>query len=182
VLDDVGRPAEADISPVLHQDPYDLRLSIASIIHWADNRDLRLQAMGKIAFPVSDVFMFLVVNQLAYRGALRPTDLASTLGTGRANISKIVRRLETIGLVSRVPSPSDERSVLVALTATGRVYGEQIMRIAEDNLQEVIGGWDDQEVETLRRLVARFACHAIAEVTLRSPALRPPAEGRAAHQ
>jgi DNA-binding MarR family transcriptional regulator len=170
----VGRPSGPDISPVLSQDPYDLRLSIASIIHWADSRDLRLQVMDKIAFPVGDVFMFLVVNQLAYRGALRPTDLASTLGTGRANVSKIVGRLETIGLVSRVPSPADERSVLVALTAAGRAYGERIMRVAQDNLLEVIAGWDDQDVETLRRLVARFARQAIAEVTLRSPALHPP--------
>jgi DNA-binding MarR family transcriptional regulator len=163
--------AGIDISPVLEQDPLDLRLSISSIVHWADSRDLRLRVMREIAFPVDDVPMFLVVNQLSYRGALRPTDLAATLGTGAANISKIVRRLEDVGLVSRVPSPIDERSVLVALTETGRAVGEKIMLASERQTREIIADWDDQEIETLRRLVARFARQAIAEVASRSPAL-----------
>ena len=160
-----------DIAPVLEQDPFDLRLSISSIVHWADSRELRMQVMREIAFPVDDVFMFLVVNQLSYRGALRPTDLAGALGTGAANVSKIVRRLEDAGLVARVPSPVDERSVLVALTGPGRAIGEKIMLAAERRMQEIIGDWDEQEIETLRRIVARFARQAIAEVASRSPAL-----------
>jgi DNA-binding MarR family transcriptional regulator len=170
------RPGTADVSPVLAQDPHDLRLSIASIIHWADSRDLRLDVMATIGFPVDDIGMFLVVNQIAYRGALRPTDLASTLGTGKANVSKIVGRLEDIGLVARVPSPTDDRSVLVALTAEGRAFGEKIMDVAEDHLQQAVAGWDDADIEALRQVVARFAERAIAEVALRSPVLRRPPE------
>ena len=163
--------AGIDISPVLEQDPLDLRLSISSIVHWADSREVRLRVMREIAFPVDDIPMFLVVNQLSYRGALRPTDLAATLGTGAANVSKIVRRLEGIGLVLRVPSPVDERSVLVALTESGRAVGERIMLAAERQMLETVADWDDQEVETLRRVVARFARQAIADVASRSPAL-----------
>jgi DNA-binding MarR family transcriptional regulator len=157
---------DPDLSPVIEQDPFDLRLSIASIVHWADSRDVRLRVMEQIAFPVDDIPMFVVVNQLAYRGALRPTDLAATLGTGKANISKIVRRLEEIGLVERVPSPRDERSVLVALTREGRRLGERIMEVAQAQLDEVTLGWDPQEVETLRRAVARFARQAFAGLSM----------------
>ena len=157
---------DPDLSPVIEQDPFDLRLSIASIVHWADSRDVRVRVMEKIGFPVDDIPMFVVVNQLAYRGALRPTDLAATLGTGKANISKIVRRLEEIGLVERVPSPSDERSVLVALTRDGRALGERIMEVAQAQLDEVTLGWDPQEVETLRRAVARFARQAFAGLSM----------------
>ncbi|HLI01262.1 MAG TPA: MarR family winged helix-turn-helix transcriptional regulator [Acidimicrobiales bacterium] len=162
-----------DISPVLPQDPMDLRLSIASIVHWADSREVRVGMMSRIGFPVDDIPMFLVVNQLAYRGALRPTDLAATLGTGKANISKIVLRLERIDLVRRLPSPADDRSVLIALTPAGRVLGERIMESVQQHLAEVIVGWDEDEIETLRRLLARFSRHAIAEIALRSPALAP---------
>lgn len=162
---------DPDLSPVIEQDPLDLRLSIASIVHWADSRDVRVRVMEQIGFPVDDIPMFVVVNQLAYRGALRPTDLATTLGTGKANISKIVRRLEEIGLVERVPSPRDERSVLVALTAAGRELGERIMAVAQAQVDEVTLGWDPQEVENLRRYVARFARHAFAGLSM-TPGLR----------
>ncbi|WOF23754.1 MarR family transcriptional regulator [Microbacterium betulae] len=162
---------EIDISPVVEQDPLDLRISVAAIIHWADSREVRLQVMRKVDFPVDDVAMFVVVNQLAYRGALRPTDLASTLGTGKANVSKIVQRSEDVGLVVRVPSRSDERSVLVALTPAGRAIGERIMDAAEEQYRATVAGWDDQEIETLRRYFSRFAREAMAEMASRSPAI-----------
>ncbi|MFK4761779.1 MarR family winged helix-turn-helix transcriptional regulator [Microbacterium sp. ZW T5_45] len=163
-----------DISPVFDQDPLDLRLTVASIIHWADSREVREQTMAKVGFPFDDIPMFLVVNQLCYRGALRPTDLASTLGTGKANMSKIVRRLEDAGLVARVASQIDERSILVALTADGRAIGERIVQASDEHYRSVTDGWSDEDVDTLRRLLGRFARHAVVELAHRSPALMPP--------
>ena len=128
--------------------------------------------MKQIDFPVDDIPMFVVVNQLAYRGALRPTDLASTLGTGKANISKIVRRLEEIDLVRRVPAPGDDRSVLVALTPTGRMLGERIMAAAEAQVAEVVAGLDEEELLALRRAIARFARLAFTELDMRVAAAR----------
>jgi len=160
-----------DISPVFDLDPLDLRLTITSIIHWADSREVREETMRRIRFPVDDIPMFLVVNQLTYRGALRPTDLASTLGTGKANMSKIVRRLEDAGLVMRVASETDERSILVALTAAGREIGQRIVQAADDHYQAVIAGWSAQDVAELQRLLGRFARQAVLEMAYRSPAL-----------
>lgn len=148
-----------------------MRLSLASVVHWADSREVREWFMQRVAFPTSDVLAFLVVNQLAYRGALRPTDLASTLGTGRANVTKIVARLEPLGLVTRVPSPVDERSVLVALTAAGREMGARILAVAEDHFRTAVEGWPDDEIETLRRVMARFSRTAMAAIAERSPML-----------
>ena len=166
--------SKADISPVFDQDPLDLRLTVASIVHWADSRDVREEAMRRIRFPVDDMPMFLVVNQLSYRGALRPTDLASTLGTGKANMSKIVRRLEDAGLVTRVASETDERSILIALTSAGRAIGERIVANAERNYRAATEGWSAEDVAQLQRLVGRFARQAMQELATRSPALSPP--------
>lgn len=149
----------------------DIRLSLASVVHWADSREVREYFMQRVAFPTPDVLAFLVVNQLAYRGALRPTDLASTLGTGRANVTKIVGRLETLGLVARTPSPTDERSVLVALTPDGRAMGAQILDVAEEHFRSAVEGWPDDEIETLRRVMARFSRNAVAAIAERSPML-----------
>ncbi|HOA26645.1 MAG TPA: MarR family transcriptional regulator [Arachnia sp.] len=164
-MSDAARP---DLSPILTEDPLDMRLTLASIIHWADSREVREGVMAKVRFPADDVQMFLVVNQLAYRGALRPTDLSSVLGTGKANITKIVGRLEEIGLALRIPSDRDERSVLVALTPLGREMGQRIMAVAGESFSAALDGWSGEDVETLRRLLGRFARQAMRELAYRA--------------
>jgi len=146
-----------DLSPVLDPDPLDLRVSLASIVHWADSHELRVRLMKDVDFPVDDLSMFLTVNQLSYRGAMRPTDLALILGTGKANMSKIARRLEDAGLVVRVPTTDDERSVLLTLTATGREIGERIMRQAQATLDAALADWRPEEIQVLREMLARLA-------------------------
>ncbi|MHC5560885.1 MarR family winged helix-turn-helix transcriptional regulator [Kocuria sp. U4B] len=155
-MENTARRTDVTYSSLLPPDPLDLSRSMTSIIHWADSREVRLQIMAAVKFPFDDIPMFLVVNQLAYRGALRPTDLASVLGTTKANISKIVQKLETAGLVARVPSPNDERSVLVGLTPAGREIGLRIVDLAAAKMNELLSTWAPEDVETFRRLCARF--------------------------
>ncbi|NQX10330.1 MarR family transcriptional regulator [Microbacteriaceae bacterium VKM Ac-2855] len=163
-----------DISPVIDLDPLDLRRTFGSIINWADSREVREETARRVGFPVDDMPMFLVVNQLTYRGALRPTDLASTLGTGKANMSKIVRRLEDAELVTRVASPTDDRSVLVTLTPAGREIGLRILETAERSYRAVIEGWPQDDVAALQRLLGRFARQAVMEMAYRSPGMHAP--------
>lgn len=153
---------EADLAPILASDPLDLRISLASIVHWADSHEVRVQLMRDVAFPVEDLPMFLVVNQLAHRGAMRPTDIALVLGTGKANLSKIAHRLSAAGLVSRVRSAEDERSVLLVLTPSGRQIGVRIMTQLRQNLDAVLASWSPADVADLQRLLARLALGAIS--------------------
>ncbi|GAA5200943.1 MarR family winged helix-turn-helix transcriptional regulator [Microbacterium jejuense] len=154
---DVDSDASADLSAVIGGDPLDLRLSLASIVHWADSTAVRRDVMAKVAFPIDDMGMFLVVNQLSYNGAMRPVELSLALGMTATNMSKIVGRLVQAGLVVRVPAPDDDRGVLVALTDDGRVIGERIMAVAEANLRLVLSDWSPDEVADLRRTMARLA-------------------------
>ena len=161
-----GAPVDltpVDLAPVLAPDPLDLRVTLASIVHWADSRDVRVRVMRSVEFPVDDLAMFLVVNQLAHRGALRPTDLSVALGTGKANLSKIARRLEQAGLVVRVPSAADERSVLLSLTEAGRAIGVRIMEHLQQTMDAVLADWPAEEVAALRRVLARLARDAIED-------------------
>ena len=156
-----------DLSPVLHPDPLDLRVSLAAIVHWADSHELRVRLMKDVGFPVDDLQMFLTVNQLSYRGAMRPTDLALALGTGKANLSKIANRLQAAGLAERVRATDDERSTLLALTPSGRAIGERIMRHAKDALEAIVAGWSPDDLATLRTMLARLARDTIGERWLR---------------
>lgn len=108
---------------MLDAEPDDLRLSLTSIVHWADSTPVRREVMEAVAFPHEDMGMFLVVNQLTYTGAMRPAELVQVLGGTPTNMSKIVGRLVEAGLVVRVAAPDDDRGVLVALTEGGREIG-----------------------------------------------------------
>ena len=152
---------EVDLRPVIDPDPFDVRVALAGIVHWADSQQVRQRMMTAIDFPVADMSMFLVVNQLTYRGATRPSVLAEALGTGRANLTKIANRLQDIGLVVRVPAPDDERSVLLALTASGRDYGERISAQLREDLDAVLAHWSAKDVDALRRVLARLRHDAI---------------------
>ncbi|HEY9307322.1 MAG TPA: MarR family transcriptional regulator [Microbacterium sp.] len=154
---DVDPDASADLSPVIGADPLDLRLSLASIVHWADSTVVRREVMARVAFPIDDIGMFLVVNQLSYNGAMRPVDLSLALGMTPTNMSKIVGRLVQAGLTVRVAAPDDDRGVLVALTDEGRRIGQRIMATAETNMRALLSDWSPAEIEDLRRMMARLA-------------------------
>lgn len=161
--------ADVELASLLPPDPLDVRRSVTSLVHWADSREVRLQVMEAIEFPFDDIPMFLIVNQLAYRGALRPTDLASVLGTTKANISKIVRKLEQHDLVARVDSPYDERSVLVALTPSGREIGQRIVSGAAEKFSDTFATWAPDAVEEFRRLLAQFTRSALLQLPQPTP-------------
>ena len=160
----------ADLSPVIPPDPLDLRVSVSSIVHWADSHDVRRRLMTEVGFPIDDMAMFLVVNRLGYHGAMRPSELASALGTGRANLTKITHRLHDAGLVVRVPAPGDDRGVLVALTPAGRSIGQRIMAYNERTFRAALAHWDAADLEALRRLLARLAVETVPELRDRSGA------------
>jgi DNA-binding MarR family transcriptional regulator len=149
---------------VIEIDPLDLRISVSSIVHWADSHEVRRRVMASVGFPIDDMAMFLVVNQLSYRGAMKPSALASALGTGRANVTKITNRLVSAGLVARVPAVDDDRSVLVALTPAGREIGERIMAHAAGTFENALTGWDAADVAILQRMLARLASETVPEL------------------
>jgi DNA-binding MarR family transcriptional regulator len=166
-------PSDAvDLSPVIEPDPLDPRVSLSSIVHWADSHAVRLRVMKAVDFPVDDVFMFLIVNQLSYRGAMRPSELALILGTGRANLTKIAHRLHDAGLIVRVGAPSDERSVLLALTPAGREIGERIMAHGRQTFESLVADWSDEDVATLKQMLGRLARHAMWELDIGAAMVR----------
>ncbi|MHC5560887.1 MarR family winged helix-turn-helix transcriptional regulator [Kocuria sp. U4B] len=147
-------------------------MSLTLIIHHADSEAQRRDVMASIQFPTDDVQMFLVVNALTYHGAMRPTDVATMLGTGRANLSKIAQRLVEAGLVERLPDEEDGRSTLLALRPLGRAYGERIVARNEQFINDLLVEWSDDEARTLKRMLARLSRQWVAS-TQRSRPLRP---------
>ena len=87
---------------------------------------------------------FMALRRLADAGApVSLSGLADKQGCVRSNITQLIDRLETDGLVKRMPDPNDRRAVLATLTplgadrlAAGRaaiesVQAELVSRMAE---------------------------------------------------
>lgn len=74
---------------------------------------------------------FDVISTLRRSGApyrLAPTDLYRALMISSGGLTHRLNRLEKAGLVARVPSDEDRRSVLVQLTGEGRSRAEEAFR------------------------------------------------------
>lgn len=154
---------EVDCLPLVSNDPEDLLVNLEAMVRWADSARMRREIMAAIDFPIDDVSAFLTLNQLVYRGATRPTDIADALGIGRPNVSRIAQRLVEEGLIVRVADPQDERGILLALSADGRVYAQRIAAIAEGRVRAALRTWTPAEAAQLSALFARFVRSTLAD-------------------
>jgi DNA-binding MarR family transcriptional regulator len=144
--------------PILGADGPDLSSALQAIVTWGTSSAFRERLLRTSDFPIpGDLPAFLLVNQLTYRGAARPTDLADAIQTGRSNVSKIVRRLEEVGLVERAPDPRDDRAVIVLLTDAGRAASRRIVSSALAEFGGALDDWSQDDIDELERLLVRLA-------------------------
>ncbi len=135
-----------------------LSAALASFAVWANSTSNRRELMVSTNFPLpDDLAAFLLLNQLVYRGAARPTDLADAVEVSTSHVSKVVTRLEDAGLVLRAPDPGDNRAVVVGLTDEGRKVGDRIVAGVDAYFAQLFHEWTDRDREELSRLVVKLA-------------------------
>ena len=88
----------------------------------------------------------------------RPTmnELARLLSLDKSSVTGLVDRAERRGLVARIPSPADRRSVLVALTREGRSLVARTARSFESDVTAILERLPAGERVTLATLVSRL--------------------------
>lgn len=84
-------------------------------------------------------------------------DLAEFLALDPSQIVPLIDGLESGGLVSRVPDPSDRRSKVIVATAAGRKLYAQARKITKQNEDETLEALSPQERLQLRDLLSRVA-------------------------
>jgi MarR family transcriptional regulator, organic hydroperoxide resistance regulator len=99
----------------------------------------------------------VLVLTLVERGPTSVSQLAGLLGVEVPTVTKMVRRVEAVGLVERRPDPADGRVVLVALTPAGEALRPEL-----DERWARLGDWvvddlSEEERTTLRELLDRAA-------------------------
>lgn len=100
----------------------------------------------------------------------RPTVLAEKIGITPQAVAQLVGELVSMGLVERVPDPTDGRARLVRFTRRGRqdiLHGFRVFEGLEEDLRQRMGARD---VERLRALLQRL--ELVAEELLESDGSR----------
>ena len=97
--------------------------------------------------------------------------LADHLGLAESSVTRMVDRLEELGLTTRRPLPDDRRSVAVELTPAGREVAAQIAAGRRSYLTGILEALEPDERGELVRLFAKVA--AAARASQHDPAASP---------
>jgi len=126
--------------------------TIFSVIHAAHALEDKLEealAKAQLSMP-----KYSVLNELVSAGeALSLGELANRLSCVRSNMTQLVDRLETDGLVRRVACPTDRRSVKAEITDAGRDRQAEGSKEVTKLQEEVASGVPVEDRATLVRLL-----------------------------
>jgi DNA-binding MarR family transcriptional regulator len=105
--------------------------------------------------PVGDLThsQISALQSLDLGGALTPRELAEAERVQPPTLTRIVSRLEELGLVARTPHPSDGRQVILALSPAGRELLDGYRRSRDEWLAQRLSELGPEE----RDIVARAA-------------------------
>lgn len=109
--------------------------------------------MARQVHPDLEWAAYGLLVRLAEVGAERATDLATYFGVGKATMSRQLRALEELGLVSREPDPADGRAFLVRLTEEGRTRFARVRNARRARYLRQLAAWDRSDITELARLL-----------------------------
>ena len=84
------------------------------------------------------------------------TQLATRLGITRSAVSQMVNKLESRGIVKRVPDDKDRKIAYIELSDTARAQYEDMKGRVNAILSSVIGELGDEKVETFVKSAHEF--------------------------
>ncbi len=97
----------------------------------------------------------MVLIELWERDGQRGGELAERLGVEPPTITRMIRRLEKCGLMTRRQDPEDARSFRVYLTEEGRSLEEPVARCWEQVEEQAFAGMSVGERRNFHRLLAK---------------------------
>lgn len=95
-----------------------------------------------------------------YREALSVKQIAALLQTDSATISPMLKRLETLGLITRPRSTADERTTHVTLTKQGAALRRKALKVPAAVVERL--GVSLAELENLHKVLTRVNTAALA--------------------
>ena len=97
-----------------------------------------------------------LLSVIRKQGAMRLTELASSIGVGKPSVSRQIAFLERLGLVSKEADPLDGRAQIIRLTPTGEDRMHEVQDARREVFRERLGEWPLEELQTLSRYIAKL--------------------------
>jgi DNA-binding MarR family transcriptional regulator len=131
----------------------DLEAEMAAV--WQLSR-ARTRELAHEVHPRLDPTAYPLIAALSRAEAMRPSEMMRALHLDASTVSRQISAVQRLGLVTRVPDPSDARARLVALTPAARervaeVRGEHLTRF-----EASLSDWPAEDVAELARLLRRL--------------------------
>ncbi|MCU0690351.1 MAG: MarR family transcriptional regulator [Polyangiaceae bacterium] len=99
---------------------------------------------------------------------LRPSSLGDSLCVSRPNVTKLLSRLKSRGLIEERPDPADGRAVLAFSTPDGSALAERAFARLSKDLAEAVATLVADDRESLRVLLDKFRDGLASTLTDRS--------------
>ncbi len=112
------------------------------------------EALNELGLHTGQEFLLL---QLWQEEGLTPTQLANIACVEPPTISKMLQRLERVGLIERKSDAEDARVSRVYLTEQGRSLEKPVLRALKEVNTHTVKGLTDVEQALLRRLLNQVA-------------------------
>lgn len=140
--------------------------ALRRIIRAVDLHSRRLRDEHGLSAP-----QLAVLRVLGSEGRLSPAAIAHRIDLSRPTVTGLLARLGAAGLVSRSPSPSDRRSVLIALTERGRDFLEGAPSLLQEVFESRLNRLPQWERTSMLATLQRIASMMDAEDLDASPHL-----------
>jgi len=132
------------------------RTGLFAVLHASSVLEDRVESrLAEIGLSIAKL---AALRQLTLAGDSLPLgQLADRLRCVKSNVTQLVDRLESDGLVSRAGDPNDRRSRLAMLTDEGRAAFAQGSAIQQDVERFLFGALSDDETAQLEALLAKLS-------------------------
>lgn len=87
---------------------------------------------------------------------MSPTDLYESTIFSSGGMTKLLKKLEDKGLITRIPCVKDKRSLLVQITKKGEQIVQEAMVIIVDKDNEIFGILDNQEKKVMEKALKKL--------------------------
>ncbi len=116
--------------------------------------------LSPLGLVISDFTVLAALRRLGPPYSASPSSLYNVLERSSGGMTKMIRRLEAVGLVERSPDPDDGRGSLVRLTAAGIEAHNESFAAFREAADRLLAGMTAAEVRrtdaSLQALVSAF--------------------------
>ena len=101
-----------------------------------------------------------ILGALGREGASTPSEVARLTGIGPSAVTRQLDRLEKGGLLQRVRSATDRRSVLLELTEKGEALVPKLAAVSRETNERFVRGLTKQELAAFRDTIKKMLRNA----------------------